>query len=519
MISAASATLSRTIDGDGDDWDLSRARTYKTRDDIEFGQEFWTGPTDASFRVALHADENYLYFLVEVIDDNVILSPPQNPVDAVKIWLRDPQLERLSNQLPESYQAQNPVRYDTFLTITPDGQKYIDRPDGTVPTNAVTTASRTHANGYSLEIAIPIEAMPQVSAFPLTEIAFRVELLDGDDPARRGPQTALSMLPDTRENAPRFALFSTELLPHFPLSETSAPQNVLGWWRQLDNTWHFEPLEAVASYWQPLEELPAARTLISTTTMLPKPCQEARNDITLLDAYQSSTGKHRVALLLCGPTPETGQCPQKSESQLVWTHLVPEGDGWLVRKAVPVFENPLSQCGLQPASKQPFTRQFSMTPLAAISPSLWAVGWHKSEHNLHEHIDSTGITLIDAQASTGRVGELHPQRTSAKQQGRTLRKSQVFFTELDDKPGLDVCEIEMSEDQECTDFNTECITPDHSKNTICLIKTWNDPARKFEPYLFSKHPRCTPSTRFEQVEGFMLLYINQRFALLPAQSK
>ncbi len=518
MIPVASATMSRTIDGNDDDWDLSRARTYKTKDDIEFGQEFWAGPNDASFRVALHADENYLYFLVDVIDDNVIVASPQKPIDAVRIWLRDPHLERLSNQLPESYQAQYPMRYDTALTITPDGANYIDTL-GTVPANIVKTAARRNSNGYSLEIAIAIEAMPQVSSFPLLEIAFRVELLDGDDPARSGPQTAISMLPDAGQNTPRFALFNTELLPHFPISETSISQNTLGSWRQSDNTWQFEQLEATTSYWNLLEDLPPARTLVSTSEMLPQLCREARNDIVVLEAYQSSNGKNRVALLLCGPTPETGRCPQKSASQVVWTHLVPEGDGWAVRRAVPVFEDPLTQCGLQPATNQPFTRQFSMTPLAAISPSLWAVGWQKSDHLTHEHIDSTGITLIDAQSTTGRVGELHPQRTSAKQQGRTIRKSQVFFTELDDKPGLDLCEIEMSEDQECSDFNTECQTPDHSKSTLCLIKTWNEPDRKFEPYLFTKHPRCTPTTRFEQINGFMLLYINQRFALLPARSK
>lgn len=518
MIPAASTTMSRTLDGSGDDWDLSRARTYKSKDDIEFGQEFWTGPNDASFRVALHADENYLYFLVDVIDDVVINSAPQKPIDAVRIWLRDPQLERLSNQLPESYQAQYPLRYDTALTITPDGANYLDA-HGAAPANIVQSVTRSNANGYSLEVAIAIEAMPQISTFPMTEIAFRVELLDGDDPARNGPQTALSMLPDAHQNAPRFALFSTELLPHFPLSETSAPQNALGSWRRSQNTWQFEPLETITSYWHPLEELPPARTLISSTDMLPQLCGEARNDMLLLEAYQSSNGKNRVALLLCGPTPETGQCPQKSTSQVVWTHLVPQGDGWTVRRAVPAFESALTQCGLQAAANQPFINQFSMTPLTAISPSLWAVGWQKRDHNAHERIDSTGITLIDAQASPGRVGELHPQRTSAKQQGRTLRKSQVFFTQLDDRPGLDVCEIEISEDQECSTFNTNCQTPDHSKNTLCLIKTWNEQARKFEPYLFSKHPRCTPSTRFEQINGFMLLYINQRFALLPANPK
>lgn len=513
FIPAASATMSRTIDGEPNDWDLSRARTFKSRADIESGPEFWTDANDASFRLALHADENYLYFLIDVIDDNVIIRSPDQPVDAVQIWLRDPQLERMHSRLPADFPHQNLLAHDTTLTITPDGNIHSAATDP----GTVTVAAQKRVNGYSLELAIPIEALPQVAAFPLPEIAFRVEVLDGDDPNRPGPQTILSMLPDTGAGTPRFALLNTELLPHLPLAETSAAANTLGAWRHSHGQWQFHQLEAISSSWHTLPDLHAVQATIPTSSeLLPAICREARNDILLLDAYQSTNRQNRVALLLCGPNPTSGQCTASSRSEAVWAHLVPEGDTWTIRRAFSLFEAPLTQCGLQPAPGQPHLTQFSMTPLSAISPAFWAVGWKRATRHSHEHIDLTGITLIDAHTQIGRVGELHPERISSTAKVRTLRTSQIYFTNLDDQPGLDICEIEVTEDLDCTGFDTGCRAQPKGKNTLSLIKTWNDQTRKFEPYLFTKHPRCTPTTRFNQIDGFMLLHVNHRFALLPA---
>ncbi|MBA2664180.1 MAG: hypothetical protein H0U74_17950 [Bradymonadaceae bacterium] len=517
MMPEAPDDLTRQIDGDPADWDLSKARAFNQKQYVESGAEFWTGAADASFRIAAHSDEGYLYFFVEVTDDQVITRSPQAPMDAVVIWLRDPRLERLLASLPANFRRNEVLRSETAITITPDGKIARFGSGPPLDPSVVIAAASPRANGYNIEIAIKLEVLPQVGAIPLSEIAFRVEVLDGDDEARKGPQTHLSMLPETGDDSPRYALLGVELLPHRPLTGQMPRVDALGAWELVAAGWQFKSLETTSGHWTIMEDLKSTQEAVTDTSALPEACRQQRNDVSLLEAFQSANGQTRVGLFMCGPNPDTGRCPNTARTDLVWVHMVPESGAWSVRRAISVFDEPLAQCVFKGADGEPVHQGFSMFPVSALSPSRWAVGWSSRHHLRDERIEETGVNFVDPQSSSGRVGQVRTARSSSMRERRTVQRSQVFLTQIDDVAGLDICEVETSEDQECTNFDTGCRTHPHGTSVQTLIKTWNPKAIRFESYLQTKHARCTSSTRFEQVDGFMLIHANQRLGLIPTR--
>jgi hypothetical protein len=522
MMPTAGEELGKTIDGTPSDWDLSRARSFAHERFVEVGAEVWKGPSDASFRVAIDADDSYVYFFIEVTDDVALNQPPQSPADAVIIWLRDPQLDRLGRILPETLRTNQLIKTETAIIFSPDGRFARYGSDDPIVSQSVFAAGTRTPTGYALEIAFGMSALPQVAEMPMQEIAFRVEVLDGDNPSRPGVEKHLSMLPQTDEDTARYALFDLPgWLPHHAIKNPPPRVDALGAWVIGPDGWDFRNIEFVVPNWRVLDHLEPVRATLTDRQGLPELCRALRNEVRLLEAYQATSGNHRVILAMCGTPPDGNRCPQAARSQLMWIHMTPEGRGnpdelnWQVQSTIEVFEEPLNQCTSQPVEGAAYFHGFSTNPLPMVNPSVWAVGWNSRQQTPLYRLEESGVIFVDPQSSSKRVGAVRTHQRSSAKDERTLRNSRVFLTALDQTDGLDLCEVEHIEEQSCEDVDRGCVTRERRRETLTHIRTWNPSKRIFEPYLLTRHPQCTGRTTYGDVDGFKLLHVNDRIGLLP----
>lgn len=523
MVPSADDKFSKTIDGNPSDWNMSRAREFAQQRFVEVGAEVWKGPQDSSFKVAIDADESYLYFFIEVTDDVVLNEPPGSPADGIIIWLRDPRLDGLTKTLPSTFVENQQIKTETAIVFSPDGRFARYGSDDPIVSQSVFAAASRTPRGYALEVALGMSVLPQVAAMPMTEVAFRIEVLDGDNEARPGIDKHLSMLPDGDEDVPRFAIYDLPgWLPHHDIKTPPPRLDALGLWQISTEGWNFRSLEFVVPNWRVLEQLDPVEASLSERQGLPEVCRANRNAVQVLEAYQSSTGAHRVALAMCGTPSQSGRCAAGARSQLVWIHMTPEHRGdpnevpWNVQGAIEVFEEPLSQCITQGLSGEPYFFGFSTFPIPVISPSVWAVGWHKEEDNRLLKVQESGVVFVDPSSTEKRVGAARTHQRSSAKDERILRENRVYLTPIDDVDGLDLCEIERIEEQSCQDFDRGCVPRERGRETLTFIRTWNPGKKVFEPYLLSRHQRCTGRTTFRDIEGYKLLHVNQRLGLLPS---
>lgn len=516
-VALADSQPRRTIDADPGDWDLSDLRRFDTERHVVEGARHWDGPQDASFAVAVDSDESHVYFWIEVVDDVVISSSAARPLDAVVIWLRDPALEDLLRSLPEALRDNLQISAEMAIAITPDGEfERYDSYDELTPNSVFAAAARTD-DGYRVEVALALEALPYVNSLPLEDLAFRIDILDTDDGSSNNPQTHLTMLPRSRGDAPRFAVFDTGGLRPVLAPRNAAPRfDALGIWQQGSGGWEFETLEYISPRWRVLEDLQHVASEVVDQERLPEICTGSDQAMWLVEVYESSNRRQRVALVLCGTDAPRGQCRSGSETQLVWAGMRAESqDSWIIDRAFTVFDAPLSQCPFEAPSGQVFYHGFSMLPLDVVGPTVWGIGWHMRTEQRREIEESAGIFFVDPRSANFIVGDTPLRRLRVQANSRTINTSRVYLTDISEDGNMDICELALIDEQRCSSFNEDCVTREGGLESLTHIKTWDEPSNRFLDFMLHRHRNCRGNLTFADMQGYKILLIENRLGLLP----
>lgn len=517
MVPEADAQPARTIDAQPDGWDLSALRTFDERRNLVEGTTRWRGPDDASFRATIDADEGFVYVWIEVRDDTIVDSHPQDLLDGVVISLRDPQLDTLLSSLPESMRRALDMRADAAIAINAFGQLANYRSSTPLPEGAALASTRPTQGGYVIEAALALETLPYITTMPLNEIAFRIDLLDTDDTTATRPDKQLSMLPQTGDDAPRFAIYETGgLLPRVAPTQGPPRFDALGAWRRSEQGWSFQPFEYIPQNWKVIEDLRQVAGQVVDKEPLPEICTGADREMWLVEVYEDRGRNNRVALVLCGSVPTSGGCAESATTQLVWANLRPEDDEmWRITQSFEVFEQDLNQCPFEPSGDRPLYRDFSLLPLNVVDASLWAVGWQMRHDRPRQRDHRAGIAFVDPRAPSPYIGDVQLRREEATATSRVAASSRVYLANLDQVEGYDICEIEEIDTQSCSGFLEGCDTISRGFERIPHVKNWQPQNHRFERYLLSNHPQCRASTGFDSIDGFKILQVGNRLGLIP----
>lgn len=512
------AEMIKTIDGDLGDWDTRKARSFEGAKYIVTGEEFWEGDRDASFRVGVDADEGHVYFSIAVRDDVVIDAESQDIMsDGVIIWLQDPKLQSVIDSLPDGMAKEHDISSEIAILFTPDGQFWrYDRPDAPLHRAGITAAAKKTDSGYNVEVALTLGVIGQVSSLPTEAVAFRVEVLDGDEAGRRGEQTRMSMLPDTK--GPRFARYEVgEWLPHLQAKGQPPRPGALGRWVLDGSTWAYDSFEVVPSHWLVLNDTTEFEETLSKSDVFDEICPLATSERELVEAYQSTRGTLRAGLLLCGPRAPKNRCPDDAKTQLYWVSLQRDGEDWTLDKHAQVTPEPLPQCAKIPRSGGELHSDFSLLPLEMLGPTVWGIGWKKAYSDRNERSLEKGIWFANPDIPNPYIGTAISEKKNAYGLERTLSKSHVYLALVDDVRGLDICEIERTQVQQCSSLDSRCTTNKHGESMQVHVKLWSPNQQRFETYLQTKHRGCSASTfDFATRRGFMLLNESGRLGALAS---
>lgn len=514
----AAAQPARQIDATPQGWNLSSIRRFDQRQNVIEGAGAWSGQTDASFSAAVDVDDSHIYFWIEVKDDQIISSHPSRPQEGVLIWIGDPGFDQLLRSLPEDFSQRLATQTHPAIFITPDGQigRYGQAP--APAQNSVHIATAYTDSGYIVEAAFSLEALSFITQLPLKQIAFRIEVLDTDDPQSPSYQKRLSMFPPRDDGQPRFALLELEgLLPLLAPAEGPPRTDALGLWRQTRDGWRFETLEYVSPHWRVIEDLQGAAAQVVDRGPLPTICTGPDQAMWLVEAYEATSRAQRVALVLCGTDNQAGACPKNARTQLVWTSMKDLGDdAWIIDHVQELFPDDLEQCPFQGRTSQPYYHSFSMLPLGLIGPSVWGIGWHMSRKAPQSHLERAGVYFVDPRSKNFIVGDLPLRHIEDNANRRTRHDSRVYLTDLNDDDAMDICEIEIAQDQLCKSLGKQCETVPRGRELLTHIKTWNTTEHRFDDYLLQRHDRCRGSMTITDTAGYKILLVEDRLGLIRA---
>jgi predicted small secreted protein len=494
----------KVIDGEVDDWSTRTARAFDSKSHVVDGEQFWDGGADASFRVGVDSDAGHVYVWVDVRDDTVIDAASEDVMaDGIILWLRDPKLEEIVDSLPKGMAEKKNIHPEMAILFTPDGQFWrYDEKGGRLYRTGIDATTKKMKNGYRLEASLSLGVLGQVASLPTEDIAFRVELMDGDETDRRGEQTRMSMLPD--EGGPRFALYNVGgWLPYEQAQGHPPRPGALGRWELADGTWSFQSFEVRPNHWLVLDDVSSFDSALGKSEALNELCPAATSSRVLLEAYESQSGRHRTGLVLCGPRAPGGRCPADATSHLYWVHLKPADQGWTLSEYTEASEKPLPQCARDPRPDGELYGEFSMLPMEMLGSSVWGIGFKRTYSSDVKQVEERGIWFVKPTSKEPFLGKAINERTHATRDQRTVSKTNVYLALVDDKKGLDLCEVERLEEQSCRGLNRSCTASDHSKVVRTHIKMWE--SGRFEPYLLTKHKRCNADFDFSKRRGFMLL--------------
>ncbi len=522
LIPVADGEASISIDGAASGWDLGRdARVFDEKRHVVDGARFWTGREDAGLRVAVKADASYVYFWLEVSDDVVLNKEDASgyPVDGIILWLRDPKLEALAERLPEGVDAEDTLVTDLGLLFRPDGRvQRVDRYGNELYARAVRSVHFETERGWGVEAAIATEVLPTMYSLPMTEVAFRVEQIDGDEPDRLGVQTRMSAIPPSQKG-PRYAVYSTGgISPHLPVQGPTSRADALGYFTRDEDHWRYKAIEVVPRYWSYMEERTEAFAQnIAEAGTLDTLCPPARFDQHILSAMESRSGKNRAALMMCAGRTVDGACDGSATSKLYWVRMTPDVDAWRLATSVEITPKALPQCLDAPAkTSAPLFTDFSMLPLDFIDPYTWAIGWRRVTRGDRFDEEIWGAWMIHTKKEQGIIGEVrHFARTDDLDE-RSLMEAQVYFAEVDEVKGKDICAIHKVDEQYCDRFQTGCATRQRGRTTLLDIDMWQPRKKTFEGYMLSKHRGCRFDFNFAEREGFLLWHTGRRLGLIPS---
>ncbi len=518
-VDEAASQPARTIDAEPAGWDLSDLRHFDTGEHVYDGAYRWDGPEDTSFSAAVDHDESHVYFWIEVTDDVVVPSDPTEPLDAVIIHLRDPQLDDLMDALPGALRDQLDVAAESALAITPDGQIAAYDTSRSLPSGSVHAATQKTDDGYRVEAAVALEALSYVAALPLENIAFRIDVYDSDEGGRNSPQKRMSATTRTSDGEPRFATTSTDGLRPASSPGSGPPRSdALGVWRQHEGQWEFGSLEYFSSRWEPIDDDEWFFD-VDNLGELPSICIDYGREIYTIEAYEYHDSAYRVVLILCGTEADGGSCPSSATSQLVWTSFRSEpGDEWSLHEAHSVFDDELQQCPVDAPTGNRKYYNFSLQSFDPIDTWVWGIGYHVRMERSDRKIREAGVAIVDPKASDFVLRDRHLQRVTARHNARGLYSSQIYLTDLNDEEGLDLCKIESIKEQACSSLMTGCATEPRGHEVLTRIDTWDAENHRFENYMLARHARCRVGMQFEDFSGYKIMLIGHRMGLIRASN-
>ena len=406
---------------------------------------------------------------------------------------------------------------EVAFVVTPDGRlKRHDDPEGAFDPASLRTRTFETPSGWGVEAAISVEAMGHVASFPAPRIAFRVELLDGDDRERLGTQTRLSMLPNLKDAADRFAVFSGDgLLPHRAPNGSGGRPGGLGFWALEDKEWRYTTFEALPEVWRFVTDPSKLEESLKASNELRDACPESKYDSHLMEAYRTETGKHYVGLFLCAGREQKGKCSDGARTRALWFQSGGKGDEYAIKKVIDVFGEPLEQCRSSAPDGKPLYQSMSLTPLDFISAHTWVVSWRRTSRvdGVAELTD--GLQILNTRRKGIKPLDLYSYKQLTDGEYRTVHRNAIHFVEVDDVEGLDVCEIEYIEEQSCN-RQGECKVDERGGEVLTHAKMWSPDEATFEPYMLTRHPNCRNDFDFSSQEGFLMIHLESRVGLIPS---
>jgi hypothetical protein len=512
----------KSIDGRLTDWKDGDFRSFKDAKFIVRGEKFRDNPEDLAFEVAVESDSGYLYLAVKVQDETVVDAGSERPItDGVVITLRDPVLESLADRVQPDYRRMLDIFPETSIIFTPDGQFYAYGNTGSINRAALRAEPRKTKNGYILEAAFAVETLQQVYQLPLEEIAFRIDIFDGDSPDKKGTQTRMSIfkkqtLADTRHER-RFMLYDPNILfPHDYVDGTKKQLKKVGRWRNKDGKWQFQSLEASKPNWKRIKNTSQTLGDIEWHKSLEEICPQATSHGQPVAWQRSTSNKNRAqGLFVCvRNTQKQKICQLQNPAYLIWVQAEKNKKGWAVKTANPLSEKPVRNLCLKdsiPDKRHLYLHSLKTVPLQHLGTPVWAVyARRKAPDGSIERI----VRFVEPNRSPAQVGkeliygEYHENGT------QDIVDSKLFLTGVDKKPTRDICIVERRSERRCTDGS--CQTLSDTTQLTTRIRVWNPEKRTFEKLMLSKHENCTTNFKFSERQGYQLLPWQKDLAIISS---
>lgn len=520
FIPLATDEMPFSLDGNTSDWSDYRARDFDSKSFIVDGKKHWKGSRDAGLEVRSHRDENFIYFALFARDETVLMEGQ----DSILISLRDPKLEEMKTTLPQGVNLLDELVHDVNLTIYPDGAYNLQSAGDVQPRQESVSIAPLEgvAGGWGAEVAIAIEALPFVASLPVSEIAFRMELRDGDSKRSQGYQTLLEILPTESGDPPRYALLSMEeqggFLPHLDTKGAVLRADGVGYWRQEASHWTYHSLEQTTKTWRLMAD--ASKFLDNASDTVSCPSQD--QELLVLEAYRTRSGRHRVGLFLCLQREDKdGACDREARTQLYWMHLMRGRDEALYERQsmLEVFDEPLPQCRIRPALQGGrVATSFGTLPLDFVNANVWAVSWKESTGPQDDQYSYLRHATRFINARSGKF--MGPSQTLLEREddGRERRETinMNYFIKIDGDEHYDICEIGRIREQDCKGFQQGCKTRQHGEGLSRYVQLWKQDKNLFERQLIRHHPNCPSDISLSKREGYLLFHTGSRVGLLPS---
>ena len=209
------------IDGDNREWERVPSSIQVTERNVTWGKHNWKGDDDLSGTISLAYDQNYLYLLVEVIDDKVVVDEGKLVrSDHIELTFVSKMDEKLKGAI-----SKDRLYVFGFSPGTPDktGDPLVDVeacatlafPPG-LPWGGVDVESSFTEDGYILEARIPwkVFKLTATDIKPGAVFGLDVHFSDSDKSPVQETLTSLNHLTPWQgrkwENMPRLVLTGTD---------------------------------------------------------------------------------------------------------------------------------------------------------------------------------------------------------------------------------------------------------------------------------------------------------------------
>jgi hypothetical protein len=161
-------------------------RTFPTIEYVETGAYYWKGEQDCSFKVQLTKNDEYLYGMIEVIDDSLVTDIDLKSVDKVVCTFHvfdtenDGVLRQFFKNIQNNSIQTKPLKSKKIEYVFNLGDFTTTQPTIQIPTTTETTVDVLRTDtGYVLYTKIPLsEIIPDINK--ISELGFSISVIDAD---------------------------------------------------------------------------------------------------------------------------------------------------------------------------------------------------------------------------------------------------------------------------------------------------------------------------------------------------